>query len=224
MPSKNRLKEYVSDFFYHAYNRGVEKRLVFLDQRDYQYFLYLLDRYLTPTESQVELEVEAGRYKHKNYAETVQLAAFCLMPNHVHFLLKQSDEKGMNEFFQSLMTSYVQYFNKRHKRLGSLFQDRYKAVAVTSDELLLHDSRYVHLNPEDLLGVDYKTYPYSSYQSYVGGTIPKWLHPELVLDLFAGHDYADFVAIQEKARPFPEKGRAFSDFPETADVFREMLE
>lgn len=76
------------------------------------------------------------------------------------------------------------YFNRRYKRVGHLFQSRYKAVLVDSDEYLLHLSRYIHLNPNDLTGTVPVKYPYSSLPYYFGMKSAKWVKPKEVLDCF----------------------------------------
>lgn len=80
------------------------------------------------------------------------------------------------------------YFNLKYKRVGSLFQGTYKASRITSDAYLLHISRYIHLNPRT-----YRTYRYSSLAAYLGGSIPSWLNPYRLFELFGDTDYASFV-------------------------------
>jgi phage tail tube protein FII len=84
------------------------------------------------------------------------------------------------------------YFNKRHNRVGSLFQGTYKASKIESDSYWMHISRYIHLNPVDL--GDYKNYPYSSYKIFMGETYAEWVHPEKVLNSFNNSkEYEKFV-------------------------------
>ena len=66
----------------------------------------------------------------KNYHDQIELLAYCLMPNHFHFLIRQTTDRGIAEFMQSLVLKYVMYFNKKYKRVGSLFQSRYKTVLI----------------------------------------------------------------------------------------------
>jgi hypothetical protein len=76
------------------------------------------------------------------------------------------------------------YFNKKYKRVGSLYQGRYKAAQIKTDEYLLHLSRYIHQNP----GKDYISYPYSSYQYYISNDTAPWLNSEFIIDLMGGED------------------------------------
>ena len=126
-----------------------------MDEIDYNTFLKYMEEYLLPKDvdglnkilrdpkSSYEQKEKAGRtLRLKNFHGRIELIAYCLMPNHFHFLLKQNDEDAMKEFTQSLMTRYTGYFNRRHSRVGSLFQERYKAVSIDTEAQLLHLSRY----------------------------------------------------------------------------------
>lgn len=194
MPTKNRIKSYIENGYYHIYNRGVEKRTIFQDSQDYRVFLHYLKLYLSPPESLKSIKgnsfIEHPRQRSlNNFHGKITLVAYCLMPNHFHLLLKQEPAKGIEEFMRSLGTKYVQYFNKRHKRIGPLFQDIYKAVLIETDDQLLHLSRYIHLNP---LEINTKDGPlskkllnsYSSYADYLGKRETKWMHPKEILSFF----------------------------------------
>lgn len=160
MASKNSVKVYVENGFYHLYNRGVEKRIIFQDSQDYNVFLSYVREYLSPKNKNIllsRLQDPSTTWSDKgkiiralslnNFSGTLTLFAYCLMPNHFHFLVKQSDASSIDLFINSLNTRYVMYFNRRHKRVGHLFQDVYKAVTIKSEEQLLHLSRYIHQNP-----------------------------------------------------------------------------
>lgn len=191
MPQKYIVKEYVEDGIYHAYNRGVEKRKIFMDDQDYRVFLHLLKYYLSPTNKD-ESHPLHGKNNYilirprpiSNLHGEVKLIAYCLMPNHFHLLLQQKNKDGMKKLMSKLTTTYSMYFNKRHKRVGYLFQGNYKAVRVITDEQLLHLSRYIHLNPSDLTRSNPVNYPYSSYAHYADKKKAKWLNPEIILDFF----------------------------------------
>jgi putative transposase len=172
MSSKNRIKQYIAGGYYHIYNRGVEKRLVFMDEQDYGVFLGYLKLYLLPP--------EPFSKPHKDLSGEVDLAAFCLMPNHYHLLVRQISSRGIESLMRCLITSYVHYFNRRHTRVGALFQDTYKAVRVRSDEQLYQVEQYIHLNPTPLAAV-VERYPYSSLRWR--GKPPAWLKPPV----YQGH-------------------------------------
>ena len=149
MPSRNSLKEYVEGGIYHIYNRGIDKRDVFTDSGDYKYFLHLLKVYLQDpkkTKRTVLLD-DKHLYIRRNFFGKIDLLCYCLMPNHFHFIIRQREASDITEFMKCLMTSYSMYFNIKHKRTGTLFQGRYKAVLVKDDNYILHLSRYIHMNP-----------------------------------------------------------------------------
>jgi len=215
MPSRYQIKTYTENAYYHAYNRGVEKRDIFVDDQDYRVFLSFLKCYLS-SESAKNMsphpieDVTGSRPVRirplKTFVDEVSLLAYCLMPNHFHLLLWQSPADGMARFVQSLCTSYSMYFNKKYKRVGTLFQGPYKAVLVQEDIYLLHLTRYIHLNPLELLTgsrpVTLAEYHYSSYPYYLGLKHAAWFHPQPVLDFFRTnrrtslrdfHSYQSFV-------------------------------
>lgn len=185
MPSRNIVKEFEPNAYYHVYNRGVEKRTIFLDDNDYVVFLGLLKKYLIGKAAR-----SANRHAFDNLSEDVYLIAYCLMPNHFHLLFLQTEQAAITRLMRRVMTAYAMYFNHRYNRVGGLFQGRYKASRITTDAYLYHISRYIHMNPHD-----YLAWPYSSLECYINDKQLAWLHPEYVLDLFDGakQAYADFV-------------------------------
>ena len=129
MPGRNVVKNYVAGGVYHAYNRGVEKRTIFVDEEDFRVFHYYLGSYLLPPVVREGWDMPRGiALTHGTYDlhRRIKLLAFCLMPNHFHLLLRQQDELAMREFMKRLANAYVGYFNKKYKRVGSLFQGTYR--------------------------------------------------------------------------------------------------
>jgi putative transposase len=185
MPSRNVVREFSRDQYYHVYNRGVEKRHIFLDDQDYAVFLGLLKKYLTGKNPN-----KHNRHAFTPLGDKVQLLTYCLMPNHFHLLFYQIDENGVTQLMRRVSTGYVMYFNDRYKRVGSLFQGKYKASSVNKDDYLHHISRYIHLNPPD-----YKTWPYSSLQYYQGAKNAAWLNKEHIIGLFDNNmqQYLEFI-------------------------------
>ena len=185
MPVKNVIKNYAEDSYYHIYNRGVSKELIFVDEQDYVVFLGLLKRYLSE-----DNEKKLNRVKYPNYKDNMDLIAYCLMPNHFHLFVYQREANAITNFVRSLSVSYSMYFNKKYRRQGSLFQQRYKAVDIKDDSQLIHITRYIHLNPDK-----YRSYKWSSYHYYVDNETPKWLKPAAILSLFRdSEEYASFVS------------------------------
>lgn len=174
MPSRNVIKSYVTDAYYHVYNRGVAKQTIFHEDEDYAVFLNLLKRYL---DAQPHKDYKGREYEHLR--GKAELLAYCLMPNHFHLLVYLHDEAALTKLIRGVCTAYTGYYNKKYKRVGPLFQGRFKASHILEDSYLTHISRYIHLNPED-----YKTWPFSSYQAYMGLQHLEWLQPEKVMDLF----------------------------------------
>ncbi len=196
MPSRHIVKEMTSESFYHVYNRGVNKSDIFRDADDYFYFLHLFKRYLSNEPSEDIYGRSMPHLKNK-----IELLGFCLMPNHFHLLVYNIEQQGLVELMRCVMTAYSMYFNKRRKRVGSLFQNTYKASLITHDAYLWHISRYIHLNPQDI-GANFVDYAHSSYQYYLGQKEAEWLHSEKIMDLFDSNPrkYASFVKEYEARR------------------------
>jgi len=199
MPAKNALKTYVENSYYHLYNRGVNKGIIFVDEEDYKTFLFYLKIYLSPINLQGESLKVAPSHTLKNYSERVKLHAYCLMPNHFHLLLKQLNDGGVQEFIRKVSNSYSKYFNTKNKRVGPLFQGEFKAVTIESDEQLLHVSRYIHLNPYvSGLVKDLKDFRYSSYLDFIGLRNDTLCNKKVILSFFkSSKEYKDFVSDQK---------------------------
>lgn len=195
-----RLIPFVNDHYYHVFNRGVEKRKIFLNDRDYQQFLQTLYYY--------QFRGPKPRFStHKRFPSVnfdknpkiVEIICYCLMPNHFHFLIKQLENAGVSEFVNKISNSYTKYFNTKHNRVGHLFQGTFKAVPVETDEQLVHLSRYIHLNPYvSELVKDLESFPYSSYNDFIKGTDNKLCNSGAILSLFKDvKEYKNFIKDQE---------------------------
>jgi putative transposase len=195
MPSRNRVKDYGSETYYHLYNRGNNKDVIFQDSQDYAVFLNLLKRHLSPTETADKL----GR-PYRNLSKEVELLAFCLMPNHYHLLIYQYAEDGMTQLLRSVATAYSGYYNKKYNRIGRLFQDAFKASAIDSEPYLEHISRYIHLNPKD-----WRTWEWSSLPYYSGKKTADWVKHQKVSEIFENEDYLEFVADYESHKDMLDK-------------------
>jgi len=134
--------------FYHIYNRGVDKRSVFLETEDFERFLQSIREFNSqrPIGSLFENSFRDKTKLGNRVAKLVDIVGYCLNPNHFHLILKQRLDGGVSEFMHRLGSGYTQYFNIKHKRSGSLFQGKFKAIHVDSNEYLLHLSAYVNLN------------------------------------------------------------------------------
>ncbi len=193
MPARNVVKTYLENSYYHIYNRGIEKRTIFLDESDCAVFLFYLKLYLQPKLDLIQdINVNPKRklrFLLSNLSEEVVLVSFCLMPNHIHLLVKQITANGITKLMRRLMTAYVMYFNKKYDRVGPLFQNKYKACIIDSDQYLLHLTRYIHLNPTYIHSeIDFTKY--TSYANFLGLKRASWLNPDDILQYFAGNSEA----------------------------------
>lgn len=200
----------VTDELYHVINRGAASQPVFLKQKDYlrglETILYYQNqnpplRYSfflrLPKEQRAKL-LERSKSKSKFWIEII---AYCLMPNHLHLLVKQVRDRGISSFMSQFTNSYTRYFNTKQKRVGPLFQGKFKAVRVETDEQLIHLSRYIHLNPytsyvvKTLKGLE--SYLYSSLPEYLGRQESSYCNREIVLHNFKSvSSYRKFVLDQ----------------------------
>jgi putative transposase len=178
---------------YHIYNRGVDKRNIFLNQRDYERFADSLIVF----NNNVNLN---GRnfYDRESFRcekPLVNIIAYCLMPNHFHLLLEQRTDNGITKFLQKMTTSYTMFFNKKNSRTGALVQGVFKRSHIKSNEHLLEMSKYIHANPIKILkknssGGTLKqkllAYQWSSFPDYAGIKIetPIVANKQMIMDQF----------------------------------------
>lgn len=161
----------VNGEYYHLFNRGSDKRDIFLQPRDYkrfqQTFYYYHFSGRKPKFSQFT-KSELITIPFKQDQKLVEIISYCLMPNHFHFLVKQLQDNGISIFISQLSNSFTKYFNIKYKRVGPLLQGAFKAVLIESDEQLIHVSRYIHLNPVvSKLTNNIDSYKWSSYPEYL---------------------------------------------------------
>lgn len=169
-----RPRLFAPGLLYHVFVRGNHRQKTFLTAQDYQAYLERLARY-------------CKRYD-------VVLYTYCLMPNHVHLLLETAREP-LSKFMQGLQQSYTQYFNRTHRKVGHLFQGRYKAIICERDHYLLALLRYIHLNPvRAKLVATPEEHPYSGHRVYLAGKATAILDPAKGLALLGGRRaYRQFV-------------------------------
>ncbi len=185
MPSRNIVKEFDVQSFYHIYSRGVAKQIIFVDAADKSQFLKIVARHLDASDCTTKSDGQVYR----KFDRDLELNCYCLMGNHFHLLVYQLDDpKSITELMRSVLTAYSMYFNRRHKRVGPLFESNYKSSRITTQSYLEHITRYIHLNPRT-----YKTYFYSSLKYYLGEKQPKWLRIDRVADMFEGESYLEFL-------------------------------
>lgn len=197
----------VNNEIYHVMNRGVGSIPIFTSRKDYARFLNTFDYYRSqkvPCSYSRFLErpldermTTLKNFKqHQNYL--IEILAYCLMPTHFHFLLRQTLDQGIAKFIRLTSNSYSKYFNIKYNRHGSLFAGRFKVVRVATDEQLIHVSRYIHLNPYTgyvVSGLDELfNYPYSSLIEYAQDFNPKLGSTKFILNMFKNkNDYRKFI-------------------------------
>ncbi|OGD67332.1 hypothetical protein A2442_01025 [Candidatus Campbellbacteria bacterium RIFOXYC2_FULL_35_25] len=174
--------------FYHIYNRGTDKRIIFDEKRDYLRFITLL--YLCNNTEKIHINEYAKKgfnllslLKVQKENTLVEIGAYCLMPNHFHLLIREKVEGGISNFMQKLATAYSMYYNSKYQRTGSLFEGKFKATHVAKDNYLEYLFAYIHLNPVKLIDSKWKengikdkkktkkfleNYEYSSYLDFIG--------------------------------------------------------
>lgn len=128
----------------------------------------------------------------------VDIISFALMPNHFHFLLKQSVDKGISIFLSRVTNSYTKFFNTKNERVGPVFQGVFKSVHISTTEQLIHVSRYIHINPIVSFVINKEelfSYPWTSLPNYFQD--PDMVNPNPVLSNFSSlEDYKRFILDQ----------------------------
>lgn len=196
---------------YHTLNRGVDKRKIFLDNKDYFRFIHDLfefnnqDRINSTSyifNKSNDIASRNFKTKRKPRKLLVDVLAFCLMPNHYHLLLRSLVENGISRFMKKLNMGYAKYFNIKHKRIGALFEGRYKSVLIKNESHFIHIPFYIHCNPLDLITPEWrerklkdyggaedflKSYRWSSNLDYCGEkNFPSVTNRNFLLEYFGG--------------------------------------
>ena len=163
--------KFTNDETYHIFNRGVDKRKIFSNQKDLNRFFQSMSVFncVEPVGSIHEQSFKKDKVK----KPLVKFIAYNLLPNHFHFILEQVVEGGISEFMKRLLGGYTWYFNKKEKRSGSLFQGTFKSKYIDSDGYLLYASVYVNLNDKIPLGGLTAKLTKSSWNEYVNPDLCK---------------------------------------------------
>lgn len=165
---------FVEGEYYHIYNRGNSKQKIFIDDKDRDRFLKLLflcnsNKQINFREDLIEKGINAWDFDRGE--QIVSIGAWTIMPNHFHIYItipkdpvlgnsgknkRKKEENNISFFIRKLCTAYTMYFNKKHKRTGSLFEGRFKSVHVEDDVQAKYLFSYIHLNPIKLIQKDWK--------------------------------------------------------------------
>jgi len=196
---------------YHVLNRGVDKRTIFMDDKDYLRFIHDLFEFndenpvlnLNYAFEQSFMDV-GRRYIRKPRKLLVDILAFALMPNHYHLLLTSKIENGIPLFMKKLNGGYAKYFNEKYERTGALFQGKYKAIRIVEEAHFIHIPYYIHLNPLDLKFHEWRErkiknskaamdflnkYRWSSHLDYAGiKNFPSVTNRTFLLDYFGSNN------------------------------------
>ncbi len=199
--------------FFHIYNRGNSKQVIFKDAADYSRFQQML--YAMNAQEKVSLRLieKDVMYRYDRGQQLVYIGAYCLMPNHFHILLTPAVEKGIQTFMQKISTGYSMYFNKRYERTGSLFEGRFKSLHVDSDEYLKYLFSYIHLNPLKLIEPLWKE---KGLENIVDG--------KKYLDDYFFSSYSDFSGKSREESAILNKDRTPEYFPNEHMFIKEINE
>lgn len=206
MPTRRDI--FTNKSIYHVFNKTIDHKNIFLNTKVAEMFLDIV-RYYRSNESAI-------RYSHFCRLESdtkalweckilkpqfyrVNILAYCLMPNHFHFLIQQIKNDGINRFMSNSLNSLTRYHNLLNKRKGPIFLTQFRSRLIVSREQLIHVSRYIHLNPYSsgvVSGIkELKRYRHSSFKEYLGLTPCTLTNSKLILHEFNnnGSRYEQFV-------------------------------
>ena len=223
-----RAVNFAPDEWYHCFSRGVDKRQIFMDEKDGERFqmllfvcnstdpIHLSNLFALPRQSRQgrALPYVLGLKRGK---PLVEIGSYCLMPNHPHLLLKEIDYGGISAFMQKIGTASTMYFNKKKGRDGALFSGRFKAIHVSSDAYLRRLVNYIHANPAELYEPGWKkgvirsekslrrkllAYPFSSLPDYEGVERPHHVIVAIKSMMEHLHSPPSFKSLLSDARVF----------------------
>lgn len=181
-----RKEIFAANEYYHIFNQGIDKRLIFQNYHDSKRFLQSMLEF-NSTELTGSLFENSFQVDKNNKNRLVDVVCYCLNPNHFHFLLRARQDDGISKFMHRLSTGYTNYFNEKYKRRGSLFQGPFKVKHINDNDYLLHVSAYVNLNNRvHSLGSLAPKSIYSSHGFYVNSKVkdPIISGDEIILSQF----------------------------------------
>ncbi len=202
--------------FYHIYNRGTDRRDLFVDDLDHERFLdsvYLFndEHYTHQPDPFHKITLLASSEAEVNFQKPfLRIHAYCLMPNHYHFLVEQLEEKGISRFFHKLDMGYSRYFNRRYKRTGTLYEGPFKAIHVKDESYLRHLPLYIHLNPLELSGANWKD-----------GVVEDWGAAEEFLSGYSWSSHHAFLG-REQRLPIINSGLGVDDYQDEVDYLNHL--
>lgn len=226
-----------NDEIYHIVNRGVGDSLIFNNINDYYRGIFSIYEFNNASSVEIRRRREERRKEKASgglsSAELlvekrdllVEILAFCFMPNHIHLLLRQIKDNGITNFMRKVGTGYAYYFNKKHKRKGHLFQNRFKAVHIKTNKQLQNVFVYIHANPISLIEPGWKengiknpdevvkflnNYKWSSYLDYIGQkNFPSVANRDFLLEIMGGENSCkeninDWIKYKKEIKDFDD--------------------
>jgi putative transposase len=213
----HRKTPFAENEYYHIYSRGVEKRKIFMNTKDYARFMALL--YIMNQNAPFRFDnfLQAHKnnlgeiFKEKREKTLVSILGYCLMPNHFHLILHEHMEGGISKFMDKLLTAYSMYFNKKYERSGPLFTRPFRSEHMSNESQYMYIFSYVHLNPLSIIYKDWKengvknkneakkfleNYKWSSYQDFLGNNRPE----SVIIDFSMIPEYIKNVELDFEAQ------------------------
>lgn len=208
---------FLNNHWYHICNRGVEKRKIFIDEGDYERFVcHLYEFNNTKLNSDIPFERRkqkilelVGNLVSDTRDKLVDIAVWSLVPNHFHLLIRQTRDNGVSSFLHKLGIGHTKGFNKKYERVGSLFQDSFKARLVDSDEYFRYLFYYILSHPLEPLEPQYKekgisdykralqfleSYKWSAYPDLTGKVnFPAIINKDFIKELFDDGEFEIFM-------------------------------
>ena len=177
---------YQESNYYHVYNRGCNKGNIFFSESDYN---SLLSRMIQTKDT-----------------KSVEIIAYCLMPNHYHFLLFQTSDKPVSEWLKSLFSGYVQQINQKYDRRGTLFERSAKPKLITNDNYLIELIHYIHANPlKHNFVTDPIDWKYLSLSDYLDNKTSKLTSLRVISEYFSDYyNYKDSFQEYLESKKFEE--------------------
>lgn len=169
----------VTGEIYHIFSRSIANYRIFNNDYEFNRMLQLIKYYQRENDLKFSNFIESRLVQKEgfnnvleiissNKDKLVEIIAYCLMPTHIHLIVKQVQNNGISNYMRKILNSYSCYFNTKYERKGPLWESKFKNVLVDSDEQLLHLTRYVHLNPVTASMINNPDdWPFSSYKEYL---------------------------------------------------------
>jgi len=183
-----------NDNFYHIFTRSISQHKIFPSSRELSRFSETVKFYQFGN-SGIKYSVSSKNSDNSidRTNKLVEIIAYCIMPTHIHLILKQLKKNGISDFMRYVLNSYTRYFNIKNNRKGPLWEGRFKSVLIENNDYLLHLTRYIHLNPvTSYLVKKPEQWKASSYTEYLNEFNQRLTNMDGIFD-FTPETYKEFV-------------------------------